>query len=117
MTLLPYIRGRPLVWDFNCSHRLAATASVATQGDSKVAELAEARKFRTYEQLSRNYIVQPVAIENLRSIGPDSLSLVPELGKRLTDVSGSPLEISYLRQRLGIAQQRGNATYSWKHVV
>ena len=58
-----------------------------------------------------------VAIENLRGIGPISISLVPELGNRITDVSGSPLETSYLRQRLGIAQQRGNATYSWKHVV
>ena len=84
-------------------------ASVATQEDAKVAELAEARKYRTYEELSRNYIVQPVAIETLGGIGTDSLSFVSELGKRITDVSGSLLETSYLRQRLGITVQRGNA--------
>ena len=110
ITLLPYIRGKPLVWDFTCSHRLAATyASVAIQEDTKVAELAEARKYRTYDELSRNYIVQPVAIETPGGVGPDSLSFVSELGKRITGVSGSPLETSYLRQRLGIAVQRGNA--------
>ena len=57
----------------------------------------------------RNYIVQPVAIETFGGSGPDSLSFVSELGKRITDVSGNPLETSYLRQRLCIAVQRGNA--------
>ena len=72
MTLLPYIRGEPLFWDFSCSHKLSGTyASVAAQVDALVAELAEARKCRTYEELSRNYIVQPVAIETLGGIGPD----------------------------------------------
>ena len=106
MTLLPFIRGKPLVWDFTCSHRLAATyASVAIQEDAKVAE---ARKYMTYEELSRNYIVQSLAIETLGGVGPDSLSFVSELGKRITGVSGSSLETSYF-QRLGIAVQRGNA--------
>ena len=107
---MPYIRGKPLVWDFTSSHRLAETyATVATQEDTQLAELAEARKYRTYEELSRNYIVQPVAIETLGGIGPDPLSCVFELDKRITDVNGSPLETSYLRQKLGIAVQRGNA--------
>ena len=66
MTLLPYIRGKPLVWDFTCSHRLAVSyASVSIQEDAKEAELAEARKYRTYEELSRNYIAPSKPLEAL----------------------------------------------------
>ena len=106
MTLLPYISGTPLVWDFTCSHKLAATyASDATQEDAKVAELAATRKYTTYEEISRNYIVQPVAIETLGGIGPDSPTFVFELGQRIFNVNGSPLGTSYLRRRFGIAVQ------------
>ena len=107
MTLLPYIKGEPLVWDFTCSQTRSNLCISRDTGGCQGGRIG--RKYRTYEELSRNYIVEPVAIETLGGIGPDSLSFVSELDKRITDVSGSPLETSYLRQRLGITVQRGNA--------
>ena len=110
MTVQPYNSGKPPVWDFTCSNRLAATyPSAATQEVAKMADLAKARKYKTYEQLSPNYILRPVAIDTLGGIGPDSLCFVSELGKGMMHKFGSPLGTSYLRQRLGLAVQRSNA--------
>ena len=73
LTLLPYSRGKALVWDFTCVHRLAASyTGLSNHAGATVAELAESKKLRTYQELEQNYIVQPIAIESLGGIGPDS---------------------------------------------
>ena len=110
LTLLPYSRGKALVWDFTCVHRLAATyTGLGNHAGATVAELAESKKLRTYQELEQNYIVQPIAIESLGGIGPDSFKFLKNQGKRMSFVPGNTLEPAFLRQRLAIAGQRGNA--------
>ena len=43
------------------------------------------------------------------SLNFDSINFVRNIGKKLTEVTGDPLESSYLFQRLSVANQRGNA--------
>ena len=50
-----------------------------------------------------------IAIETLGAWGKDAWELVSELGGRLAALSGDPRSLAFLRQRLGIAMQRGNA--------
>ena len=45
----------------------------------------------------------PVAIETMGSWNNDSLNFVRSIGKKLTDVTGDPLETNYLFQRLSVA--------------
>jgi len=50
----------------------------------------------------------PVAVETLGMWGPEAISLVKELGKRTTALTGEPGYAAFLRHRIDIALQ-GNA--------
>jgi hypothetical protein len=51
----------------------------------------------------------PVAIETLGSWGQAGLAFVNEVGRRISAVSGDKRATSFLKQRLAMAVQRGNA--------
>ena len=110
LTLFPWGQGKSLVWDFTCVHRLAASYSrFATIPGAAVAALAEDKKLSKYSDLAREYIVQPVAVETLGGLGPSTLSFLSDLGRRISIVSGNKRAAEFLRQRIGIAVQAGNA--------
>src|ERR1700759_2109326 len=70
-----------------------------TRKNSKYAELA----------LSGDLIFAPIAIETLGVWGPSALSLCADIGGRLARLTGDLRASSFLKQRLGLAVQRGNA--------
>ena len=51
----------------------------------------------------------PLAFETLGAWGVQCQRFVSELGRLITLITGDTRETSYLRQRLSIAVQRGNA--------
>ena len=71
--------------------------------------IAEGNKVTKYASLSVGYEFVPVAIETLGSWGPAGLAFVNEVGRRITSVTGDIRAASFLRQRLSLAVQRGNA--------
>ena len=50
------------------------------------------------------------AIETLGAVGPHLLSLLKDIGRRITSESGEAKSREYLIQCLSVAVQRGNAT-------
>ena len=90
-------------------HDLDYIVHTIYQSAAKSAAQAEAKKLSHYQNLSSGYIVMPVAMETLGSIGPMTMQFIKELGSRIIDVTGDKRAKSYLFQRLGIAVQRGNA--------
>jgi hypothetical protein len=111
-TLDPWSGGRYLVWDFTCPDTLAS--SHLTQSSSlagSAASCAEQLKCTKYRELqaSGDYIFTPVAIETLGSWGPAASSFCEELGARVARESGDLRSAAFLRQRLSIAVQKGNA--------
>ena len=91
-------------------HRLAASYSTqaATPGPC-VAELAESRKVSKYSAIVQTDFFQPVAVETLRGLSPSTLDFVNDLGRRIFLATGEKRATEYLRQRLGVAVQMGNA--------
>ena len=73
------------------------------------AAKAEALKVTKYADISRTHIFIPLAFETLGAWGNQCREFVRDLGRRITGVTGEKLETLYLRQRLSIAIQRGNA--------
>ena len=71
---------------------------------------AEQLKTSKYADFAPAYEVVPVAIETLGAWGPSAWEFVADLGRRLAQVTGDPRSGVFLRQRLAIAVQRGNAT-------
>ena len=73
------------------------------------AQSAEAGKRLKYAGLGMGYTFYQVAIETLGAWGRDAQQLVSELGGKLAALTGDTRSLVFLRQRLGIAIQRGNA--------
>ena len=108
--MIPWSNGKPLVWDFTCVHRLSPSyINNAVNEGPFIANNAEVLKTRKYDELSFSHIVQPVAVETLGGIGSESLNFLKELGKKISVATDQKRAPEFLRQRLGIAVQVGNA--------
>ena len=110
VTMLPWSKGHSLAWDFTCAHRLAAShLSKGGQEGSSVATAKEAIKRQHYNDFPSCYILEPLAVETLGGIGDSSCAFPRTHGQRIQEQTGEKLSSAWLRQRLSIAVQRGNA--------
>ena len=73
------------------------------------AAQAEAQNMTKYKTLMRTHIFVPLAFQTIGAWGPQCILFLIELGRRLMLSSGDVRESLFLRQRLSIAIQRGNA--------
>jgi hypothetical protein len=111
MTLVPWMRGQMLVWDATCSDTLApSNLPLSRNSIGSVAEAAADRKKKKYNTIiSRNHIFIPFAVETFGPWCNEARDFVQSVGKRLRSITGEPRSTNYLRQRISIAIQRGNA--------
>ena len=109
-TLTPWSRGKCLVWDFTCSDTFASSHIVHTSlAAGRAAADAEVKKRTKYSSLAVEHNFVPVAIETMGAWGMEAIRLIAEIGGRIASVRGKRRSASFLRQRLDIAIQRGNA--------
>jgi hypothetical protein len=110
VTSVPWKKGRCLAWDATCPDTYAPShlqGSSMTAGSAALA--AETSKRLKYTDLMRGIDFVPVAIETSGVWGSEGLELVHELGRRLALTNQEPRSTTFLRQRISLAIQRGNA--------
>ena len=110
VTMIPWSKGKALVWDFTCPDTLAPSHVRQTSlaaGSAAIA--AESKKRTKYAELSVANSFVPFAIETLGVWGNDAYALSSEIGSRIAAITGEPRSTAFFRQRLDIAVQRGNA--------
>jgi len=73
------------------------------------ASEAEARKSEKYSELSVAHTFVPIAVETFGAWGPEATNFLSELGRRIATFTGDPRSTVYLKQRIDVALQRGNA--------
>ncbi|KAI5639161.1 hypothetical protein NE865_08226 [Phthorimaea operculella] len=110
LTLVPWEKGRCLIWDATCVSTYAAshlpnTTRLAGAG----AATAALRKRSKYAGLLQAYEFVPFAVETSGCWGTEAKDFIKKLGRRLRDGGGDPRAGSFLVQRLAVAIQRGNA--------
>ena len=71
---------------------------------------AELKKQQKYQDQCTGIDITPVAIETSGVWGQLAMELVSEIGRRIAEVSHEPRSTQFLRQRIAVAVQRGNAT-------
>jgi hypothetical protein len=109
MTLIPWKKGRPLLWDFTCKDTFAPSyVPVTSRHPGHAAKLGEVSKHKLYASAQGQYHFVPVALETSGVWGKEGISLIKEIGRRITEATGEPRATSYLIQRLSICLQRGN---------
>jgi hypothetical protein len=110
MSLVPCKKCLPLLWDFTCPDTMAAShlrnSSILA---GSVASGAEDRKVTKYSALTHNYTFVPIAVETFGSWGQSASLFVSDIGRHLQRTSGDSRSTSFLRQRISLAIQRGNA--------
>ena len=97
-------------WDATVATTLADSYLEDSAAHSGFAsESAASKKVAKYSNLPREFIFQPVALENLGPTSSSTAEFFTELGRRIGLVSGDPREEFYLRQRISVCIQRFNA--------
>ena len=109
-TLVPWARGRCLLWDATCTDTLAPTFLQRSSVEAGAAAAqAEIKKQAKYAALSIAHEFVPVAFETLGTWGLMGMKFVCELGQRISAITGDKRATVFLKQRLSLAVQRGNA--------
>ena len=110
LTLFPWHQGKTLVWDATCVSTLAPSNlqhSILQAGAA--ANHAEEKKREKYSDLASSYIFTPLGFETIGQWGPSTLKFIKELGTLLEQATGEKRSTAFLKQRLSVAIQRGNA--------
>jgi len=121
--LLPWARGKPLVWDISVPDTYAESHLHDTAcRPGATADKAAANKSSRYRDLAGTHLFFPVAIETAGTWNQMAIELVQEIGRRITLVTEDTRETVFLFQRLSIALQWGNAvsfhsTFTTEHRV
>ena len=110
ITIFPFSQGKCLCWDATCVNTFGESVINETAIESgQAAAKAENSKRSKYPELVQRYKFEPIAIETSGVFGPSTRNIVHEIGKRITDKTGDKRETLWLKQRLNIAIQKGNA--------
>ena len=110
VTLVPWDHGKPLAWDLTVVHRLASSyMRLARREGPTIADQAEDKKRAKYSEITASHEMQPIAIETLGGLGTTTLDFLKTLGTRISRVTDEKRATEFLRQRLAIAIQIGNA--------
>ncbi|KAJ4449385.1 hypothetical protein ANN_00784 [Periplaneta americana] len=89
--------------------RVSLIYTLTTTRAASAAELAVKKKVNKYAHLLDNYNFVLFAVETFGPWNHDAKVLVSQIGKILISITGDRRCTTYLRQRLSIAIQRGNA--------
>ena len=110
-TLDPWSRGKYLVWDFTCPDTLAPShLNRSSTAARSAASTAEGNKRTKYAELNQSdYMFVQIGIETLGSWGPAAEEICAEIGGRIARSTGDIRSTAFLKQRLNIAVQKGNA--------
>ena len=95
-----------MVWDVTVVDTLAQSYVAVTL---QLSAAAEARKSGKYESLEQQFIVQPIGFETMGSWGAGARAFLTDVGSRVKQATGNPRAMEFLRQRVSIEIQRGNA--------
>ena len=107
---LSWARGRCLAWDVTAPETLAQCHLHVSAGCAgSAATNAEATKVAKYAAFSNTHVFVLLAFETLGAWGEQAKVFVAQLGRRITGVMADVRETDFLRQRLSVAIQRGNA--------
>ena len=89
ISVFPFSNGKCLCWDATCIDTFAAShiyGSAVSAGSA--AREAEVKKCQKYEALGRRYLFEPIAVETTGVFGTTTGTLLSDMGRRISNVSG-----------------------------
>lgn len=111
ISLIPWFKGQTLVWDATCTDTYApSNLRYSTKSAGRAAEDKAKRKETKYRSLvERNYHFVPFAVETMGPWCMEAIKFFDEMGKMIATKTDEPRSKSFLKQRISMAIQKGNA--------
>lgn len=111
ITMIPWKNGKQLTWDATCVDPLCDSyISSSCKEGASAANAAVKKKHLKYVSVKDSYYFVAFAVDCFGSWSDEALKFGTELGTRLAFSTGEPRSLTYFRQRISIAIQRGNAS-------
>jgi hypothetical protein len=109
VTQFPWSRGRCLAWDATCQNTFVDSHVQASS--TRAVSADEAPKELKYADITAGVNFIPVVLETSGAWGKHAIELVNNIGRCIAEVTHEPrsIIIAFLRQRISVAIQRGNA--------
>lgn len=117
LTLLPWSRGAYAVWDVSIRDSFAASYRGLARCVGAIAAKAEEEKRKKYEFLGNGYEIIPVVVESTGVWGKSALEFTKLIGKRIRLKTGEERATTFIRQRMSIEVQRGNAQMAYANLL
>ena len=110
LTLFTWKGGNCLNWDVACVDTVALSyISDTSRKAGTAADQAESAKTLKYAELQDRFHFVPIGFETFGPWGKSATTLVADIARRIVERTGEPRSMEFLRQRLSIEIQRGNA--------
>jgi len=106
VTIIPWSHGRQLAWDATCVDPVCATY---VRGSCFEANRAAVKKRNDYRTVCNLYHFVAFAVDCFGGWSKEAQIFGIELGKRMSRNTGETRSLSFFRQRVSIAIQRGNS--------
>ena len=111
MTRVPWSQGKLLLWDVTvvntvCQSYLDSTRSTP----SATLDHAESDKRKKYGQLLEWFHFVPIGFETFGNWEESAIEIIEEIQKKVAECTGEARSWSFLRHKISIEIQRGNAT-------
>lgn len=111
LMLIPWKKGKCLVWDYTCADTYAASYIKSTSTKPGfAANTAETKKKSKYKALQDRFIIMPVAQETSGVWGDEALRFLKDVGQKITDSTNESRASHFLFQRMSVALQCSNVS-------
>ena len=109
LTIIPWAKGRALVWDVKCWDSFASSnIQMSSSQHELLANHAATKKRDLYGELF--HIFQPITFESTGVFGQDALDFFHDLANRTHTLTNDPLAYLKLCQRISVCIQNYNTT-------
>ena len=110
MTQFAWENGKCMAWDVTCVDTLAKSHEKKTSKlAGSAAEHAEQLKNEKCAHLTHQFDFYPIGFETFGSWGPSAMDILDQIGKRIKEHTGDSRAMDFLRQKISVEIQRGNA--------
>ena len=110
VTIIPWEKGRALVWDATCRDTFAPSYnSLAVREAGLVAKRAEDSKKQKYGEICSTYTFVPIAVETSGVFGDEAKAFFRRLGFLSRSKTHDPLSHQKIVQRISVSIQQFNS--------